>query len=115
MSPKGAPARSSAKAVLLASGAMERPFPIPGWTLPGVMGAGAAQIHVAGGSRAIVGAKASAVQGRLTVLAIAERLGRRIDARRRGTLLARRRILGGEGAAPQSRIPPSNAIAAPLM
>lgn len=26
------------KAVLLASGAMERPFPIPGWTLPGVMG-----------------------------------------------------------------------------
>lgn len=30
--------------VLLASGAMERPFPISGWTLPGVMGAGAAQI-----------------------------------------------------------------------
>ncbi len=30
--------------VLLASGAMERPFPIPGWTLPGVMSAGAAQI-----------------------------------------------------------------------
>src|SRR5690606_14714021 len=30
--------------ILLASGAMERPFPIPGWTLPGVMGAGAAQI-----------------------------------------------------------------------
>jgi NADPH-dependent 2,4-dienoyl-CoA reductase/sulfur reductase-like enzyme len=33
-----------AKAVLLATGAMERPFPIPGWTLPGVMTAGAAQI-----------------------------------------------------------------------
>lgn len=30
--------------VILASGAMERPFPIPGWTLPGVMTAGAAQI-----------------------------------------------------------------------
>lgn len=30
--------------VVLASGAMERPFPIPGWTLPGVLGAGAAQI-----------------------------------------------------------------------
>lgn len=30
--------------ILLASGAMERPFPIPGWTLPGVMGVGAAQI-----------------------------------------------------------------------
>ena len=34
----------NAKAVLLATGAMERPFPIPGWTLPGVMSAGAAQI-----------------------------------------------------------------------
>lgn len=30
--------------IVLATGAMERPFPIPGWTLPGVMGAGAAQI-----------------------------------------------------------------------
>ncbi|WP_418317206.1 FAD-dependent oxidoreductase [Piscinibacter sakaiensis] len=33
-----------AKRVVLATGAMERPFPIPGWTLPGVMTAGAAQI-----------------------------------------------------------------------
>jgi len=33
-----------ARHILLASGAMERPFPLPGWTLPGVMGAGAAQI-----------------------------------------------------------------------
>ncbi|CAE6937539.1 Hydrogen cyanide synthase subunit HcnB [Paraburkholderia domus] len=33
-----------AGAILLASGAMERPFPIPGWTLPGVLTAGAAQI-----------------------------------------------------------------------
>ena len=30
--------------VILCTGAMERPFPIPGWTLPGVMTAGAAQI-----------------------------------------------------------------------
>ena len=30
--------------VLLASGAMERPVPVPGWTLPGVMTAGATQI-----------------------------------------------------------------------
>ncbi len=29
--------------VILATGAIERPFPIPGWTLPGVMTAGAAQ------------------------------------------------------------------------
>lgn len=33
----------SAKRVILATGAMERPFPIPGWTLPGVMTVGAAQ------------------------------------------------------------------------
>jgi NAD(P)H-nitrite reductase large subunit len=33
-----------ARRVLLATGAQERPVPIPGWTLPGVMGAGAAQI-----------------------------------------------------------------------
>src|SRR5690606_11108332 len=34
----------AASQVVLATGAMERPFPIPGWTLPGVMTAGAAQI-----------------------------------------------------------------------
>lgn len=30
--------------VILATGALERPMPVPGWTLPGVMSAGAAQI-----------------------------------------------------------------------
>ncbi|TMV03400.1 FAD-binding protein [Ruegeria sediminis] len=30
--------------VILATGALERPMPVPGWTLPGVMTAGAAQI-----------------------------------------------------------------------
>lgn len=34
----------AARQIVLATGAMERPFPIPGWTLPGVMTAGAAQI-----------------------------------------------------------------------
>jgi NADPH-dependent 2,4-dienoyl-CoA reductase/sulfur reductase-like enzyme len=33
-----------ARHILLATGAQERPFPIPGWTLPGVITAGAAQI-----------------------------------------------------------------------
>jgi len=33
-----------AKHLLIAAGAMERPVPIPGWTLPGVMGAAAADI-----------------------------------------------------------------------
>ncbi|RYY67054.1 MAG: FAD-binding protein, partial [Comamonadaceae bacterium] len=40
----GANRAVQARHIVLASGAMERPFPIPGWTLPGVMGAGAAQI-----------------------------------------------------------------------
>ena len=35
---------SRAGAVILATGAMERPVPVPGWTLPGVMTAGAVQI-----------------------------------------------------------------------
>ncbi len=35
---------TSAPHVLLAGGAQERPVPFPGWTLPGVMTAGAAQI-----------------------------------------------------------------------
>lgn len=35
---------TSAAHVLLAGGAQERPVPFPGWTLPGVMSAGAAQI-----------------------------------------------------------------------
>ncbi len=34
------------KAVILATGAVEKSFPFPGWTLPGVMGAGAAQTLV---------------------------------------------------------------------
>lgn len=33
-----------ARQVILAAGALERPFPVKGWTLPGVMTAGAAQI-----------------------------------------------------------------------
>ncbi len=33
-----------AREVIAATGALERPFPIPGWTLPGVLTAGAAQI-----------------------------------------------------------------------
>ena len=38
----------SAKALIIATGTFERPFPIPGWTLPGVMGAGAAQLLLKG-------------------------------------------------------------------
>ncbi len=34
--------------LLLCGGALERPVPLPGWTLPGVLGAGAAQILLKG-------------------------------------------------------------------
>jgi NADPH-dependent 2,4-dienoyl-CoA reductase/sulfur reductase-like enzyme len=40
----GAARSATAGRVLLAAGATERPLPIPGWTLPGVMQVGAAQI-----------------------------------------------------------------------
>ena len=36
--------RIAAQSLVIATGAMERPFPVPGWTLPGVMTAGAGQI-----------------------------------------------------------------------
>ena len=38
-----------AESVILATGAQERPMPLPGWTLPGVMGVGAAQILLKSG------------------------------------------------------------------
>ncbi len=40
----GATLRLTARQILVATGAMERPFPIPGWQLPGVMSAGSAQV-----------------------------------------------------------------------
>lgn len=40
----GAAAQITGARILLATGALERPMPLPGWTLPGVMTAGAAQI-----------------------------------------------------------------------
>ena len=39
----GRTASLTARRILLATGALERPVPIPGWTLPGVMTVGAAQ------------------------------------------------------------------------
>jgi NADPH-dependent 2,4-dienoyl-CoA reductase/sulfur reductase-like enzyme len=44
LSRAGRSERHEAKAILVATGAMERPVPVPGWTLPGVMTAGAVQI-----------------------------------------------------------------------
>ena len=36
--------RLTARQIIITTGAMERPFPIPGWHLPGVMSAGSAQV-----------------------------------------------------------------------
>src|SRR6056297_389612 len=55
---EGAAAQVGAGRVLLATGALERPMPVPGWTLPGVMTAGAGQILL----------KQSGVLARLAVL-----------------------------------------------
>ena len=41
---EGRGSQIEADRILLATGALERPMPIPGWTLPGVMTAGAGQI-----------------------------------------------------------------------
>ncbi|MFB6530799.1 NAD(P)/FAD-dependent oxidoreductase [Streptomyces sp. NPDC056399] len=44
-----APVRIRARALLLATGAYERHLPFPGWTLPGVVGAGGAQAMLKSG------------------------------------------------------------------
>ena len=46
----------TADRILLATGAMERPMPFPGWTLPGVMTCGAAQIMLKQGGLVAEGA-----------------------------------------------------------
>jgi NADPH-dependent 2,4-dienoyl-CoA reductase/sulfur reductase-like enzyme len=67
--------------VIIATGAQERPFPIPGWTLPGVMTAGAAQIMLKSSGLVPDGRTIIAGQGPLLWLLAAQilRLGGRID------------------------------------
>lgn len=70
-----------ARRVILATGAMERPFPIPGWTLPGVMTAGAAQTLLKSSGLLPDGRVIVAGQGPLLWLLAAQilRMGGRID------------------------------------
>jgi thioredoxin reductase/bacterioferritin-associated ferredoxin len=70
-----------ARRVILATGALERPFPIPGWTLPGVMTAGAAQTMLKSSALVPNGRTVLAGQGPLLWLFAAQvlRLGGRID------------------------------------
>jgi len=62
----------TARRILLATGAYERPVPIPGWTLPGVMGAGAAQILLKTGDLVPEGRAVLAGQGPLLYLFAAQ-------------------------------------------
>ena len=77
----GASAFVKARRVILATGALERPFPIPGWTLPGVMTAGAAQTMLKSSAMVPDGRTVIAGQGPLLWLLAAQilRLGGRID------------------------------------
>lgn len=62
------------KAIVLAPGAMDRCIPFPGWTLPGVITAGAAQVMVRGfgvrpGARAVVAGSGPLLLPTVTALA----------------------------------------------
>jgi NADPH-dependent 2,4-dienoyl-CoA reductase/sulfur reductase-like enzyme len=77
----GASSFVKARRVILATGALERPFPIPGWTLPGVMTAGAAQTMLKSSAMVPDSRTVIAGQGPLLWLLAAQilRLGGRID------------------------------------
>ncbi|PWC56789.1 NAD(P)/FAD-dependent oxidoreductase [Azospirillum sp. TSO22-1] len=82
LSRQGAARILPVKHVILATGALERPFPIPGWTLPGVMGAGAAQILLKASGLVAQGNVVLAGSGPLLWLLAWQylRAGARIDA-----------------------------------
>ncbi|MEV5969455.1 FAD-dependent oxidoreductase [Streptomyces sp. NPDC051921] len=90
----------TAGAVLLATGAYERQLPFPGWTLPGVVGAGGAQamlkgglvlpgrrIVVAGSGPLLLAVAASLASAGARVPAVVEAAAYGGYARRAGTLL----------------------------
>jgi NADPH-dependent 2,4-dienoyl-CoA reductase/sulfur reductase-like enzyme len=82
------------KHLILATGALERPFPIPGWTLPGVMTAGAAQILLKSSALVPDGPVVLAGSGPLLYLVAAQlarvgvRIERLLDTTPRGRLAA---------------------------
>lgn len=69
----GAVRTVSARTVLIATGAMERPVPIPGWTLPGVTTVGAVQVALKQAGIYPTGRVVIAGSGPLTLL-LAEQL-----------------------------------------
>ena len=64
----GGSMRLCAPQLIAATGALERPSPIPGWTLPGVLNAGAAQIAMKSGAAIPSGAVVLAGGGPLLLL-----------------------------------------------
>lgn len=94
--------------VVLANGAMERPVPFPGWTLPGVMTAGAVQTLLKAGQMKPVGRVAIAGTGPLVFL-LADQM-RRLGVR--PVMLARTdRLRDQIGALPKLRMPALPALA----
>lgn len=77
----GETAQAQAREFLLCPGAIERPMPIPGWTLPGVMTAGAAQVMLKSDALVAEGA-VFAGSGPLLYLIVAQylRLGVKVRA-----------------------------------
>lgn len=71
-----------AHSVIIATGALERPFPIPGWTLPGVMAAGAAPIPLEAPGAGVAGRVVLAGTGPMLWLLALQCLdaGVRVDA-----------------------------------
>jgi NADPH-dependent 2,4-dienoyl-CoA reductase/sulfur reductase-like enzyme len=91
-----------AEHVILAHGAMERPLPFPGWTLPGVMTAGAVQTLLKAGRMKPAGKVAIAGTGPLVFL-LADQL-RRLGVR--PVMIARTdRLRDQIGALPNLRMP----------
>ncbi len=88
----GAASFVDARHVVLATGAQERPMPIPGWTLPGVLGAGAAQILLKSSGLVPSGRVVVAGSGPLLFLLITQlaragaRIARVLDTTPRGRL-----------------------------
>jgi NADPH-dependent 2,4-dienoyl-CoA reductase/sulfur reductase-like enzyme len=68
MNRAGATLRVTARRLVIATGAIERPVPIKGWTLPGVMTVGAAQILLKTGGNVPSGQVVIAGQGPLPLL-----------------------------------------------
>ncbi len=82
ISHRGAARLIQAQHVIIATGALERPFPIPGWTLPGVMTVGGAQTLLKSSGLAPAGRTVIAGTGPLLWLYAAQvlRLGGVVDA-----------------------------------